>query len=140
VVTGVATDVGLRRHSARVRLTTEAVLLAFAAGIYPAARAGRSADKPEDARHEWLTVAAAVALAGATPWLPPTVTRRLLAAGWAGHAAFDVTHHRGTASRLPAWYPQLCAAYDLTLAASIATTPGDDPTCGPEPAGPPGRR
>jgi hypothetical protein len=129
VVTGMATDVGLRRHSADVRLTTEAVLLAVAAGIYPAARAGRSADKPEDARHEWLTVAGAMALAAATPWLPPAATSRLLAAGWAGHAAFDLTHHRGSASRLPAWYPQLCAAYDLALAAAIALDrSGDQPS------------
>ncbi len=38
--------------------------------------------------------------------------------GLAGHGVWDVLHHpRGIRTRIPSWYPPLCAVYDWILAA-----------------------
>ncbi|MDQ5809035.1 MAG: hypothetical protein M3320_10195 [Actinomycetota bacterium] len=87
--------------------------LAIAAGIYPAAR-----------RRWRLDRQTAGELAGAIGYgtasvlamrLPRPRANRLLAAGWASHALFDAAHGHDEGSRLPRWYPALCAGYDLVV-------------------------
>ena len=51
--------------------------------------------------------------------LPPTGTR-IAAAGWASHALFDLAHRHSEGSRLPDWYPAVCAGYDLVVASHLA--------------------
>jgi hypothetical protein len=82
--------------------------------VYPAARTDRWVlGGPQ--QHEWLAVGATAVLAGAT-WGIPKPARRVVAIGWAAHAAFDLLHEGGTDTRLPRWYPALCAGFDLVLA------------------------
>ena len=52
---------------------------------------------------------------------------RLLAAGWAGHAVFDLAHDPGRHSRIPEWYPALCAGYDVGVAARLLGAPQRSP-------------
>ena len=46
---------------------------------------------------------------------PRPRANRLLAAGWASHALFDAVHGHDESSRLPRWYPAVCAGYDLVV-------------------------
>lgn len=57
--------------------------------------------------------AAAVALVQDEPWL--------LAAGYAGHAFWDLFHHRPRAAtaEVPGWYIPMCLGYDLIVAAYV---------------------
>ncbi|WP_244993218.1 hypothetical protein [Rhodococcus qingshengii] len=55
--------------------------------------------------------------------LPPGTARRLVAASWAVHPIFDLLHERGPESRLPDWYPAICAGYDLGAAGHLAAEP-----------------
>jgi hypothetical protein len=49
--------------------------------------------------------------------------RLLLAAGWAGHALWDVGFHTGgRGAYVPEWYPLLCVAFDLLLAGYLCGT------------------
>ncbi|MDI9902860.1 hypothetical protein QM716_23675 [Rhodococcus sp. IEGM 1409] len=52
-----------------------------------------------------------------------THARRLVAASWAVHPIFDLLHERGPDSRLPDWYPAICAGYDLGVAGLLAAEP-----------------
>jgi hypothetical protein len=93
--------------------------------IYPAARVGRSADAGV-ARREWLALGATVVVLVATGrghQRPGRAARRAVAAGWVGHAIFDNLHERGRTSRLPDWYPAVCAGYDVALAALLLRGP-----------------
>lgn len=46
--------------------------------------------------------------------------RWLLAAGWAGHVAWDVVYHTGgRGAYVPEWYPMLCVGFDIFLAGFI---------------------
>jgi hypothetical protein len=71
----------------------------------------------------WLTletagVLAFGALAIAASATDPSAARYVLAAGWLGHAAWDVVHHH--ADRVvPRWYAELCMVCDLIVAASL---------------------
>jgi hypothetical protein len=73
--------------------------------------------------HRWLTlettgVLAFGALAIAAAAADPAAARYVLAAGWLGHATWDVIHHH--ADRVvPRWYAELCMACDLLVAASL---------------------
>ncbi|MBV9681469.1 MAG: hypothetical protein JO046_06735 [Solirubrobacterales bacterium] len=94
--------------------------LAIAAAIYPAARRRWRLDR--SSAGELLGVvgygtASAVAARRPRPW-----ANRLLAAGWASHALFDAVHGHDESSRLPRWYPALCAGYDLVLSGHLART------------------
>lgn len=45
----------------------------------------------------------------------------LVAAGLAGHGAFDLIHHRFIDNPgVPSWWPALCLAFDVTLGAAVA--------------------
>src|SRR3954452_5956607 len=92
--------------------------LAFAAAIYPAARRrwqldGRSAG-------ELLGVLGYGAASVLAARRPRPRANRLLAAGWASHALFDAAHGHDESSRLPRWYPALCAGYDLVVCGHLA--------------------
>lgn len=117
----VATDAAARRLSPSLKVPAAAVGLVTAAVIYPAARVGRSADRAV-ARREWLAVGATTAvLATASRRDSRTnrAARAAVATGWVGHAVFDNLHNRGPTSRLPDWYPAVCAGYDVALAALL---------------------
>jgi hypothetical protein len=44
----------------------------------------------------------------------------LLGGGWLAHAAWDALHARGGGpTRVPAWYPPACAAYDAAVGAAL---------------------
>jgi len=48
---------------------------------------------------------------------------RVIAWGWLAHAAFDVVHDPGRDSRLPDWYPALCAGFDAGVAWDLLARP-----------------
>lgn len=58
-------------------------------------------------------VAARVVMNGSPP------ARRVLAVGWVGHSVFDLCIGPSPDSRLPSWYADLCAGYDIAFAAAI---------------------
>lgn len=91
-----------------------AVILGLAVGAYLgsfAARDGRAGGAVELAVGLGFVVLAVLGL-----WLDPL----FLAAGWLLHAAWDGLHHAGKVpSRIGAWVPPFCAAYDLIVAAYI---------------------
>jgi hypothetical protein len=62
-----------------------------------------------------LAVFTLAAFAGVkiSPWI--------LAGAWAAHAAWDVLLHQSSgADFVPAWYPPVCAGFDLLLAGYVA--------------------
>jgi hypothetical protein len=50
----------------------------------------------------------------------PARRRQLVAAGWLAHAGFDAAFVPHDGSRIPAWYPAMCAGYDVALAGRLA--------------------
>lgn len=100
--------------------------MAYAAGlvgaavVYPLARLGRRADSAVLTR-EWTAVLAATAVLVSAINLPKEWAARLTAGGWLAHAVFDHAHERGASSRLPSWYPALCAGYDVGVAVLLST-------------------
>lgn len=71
----------------------------------------------------WLTlettgvlVFGAIAIAAAAG--DPTAARYVLAAGWLGHAAWDLVHHHHDRV-VPRWYAELCMVCDLIVAGSL---------------------
>jgi hypothetical protein len=91
--------------------------LVVAAAIYPAARRSLGSG---GLGAELATLGATSAVAGTALGAAPASGRRLVAVGWAAHALFDGLQGTSPDSRLPAWYPALCAGYDLAFAARLA--------------------
>lgn len=111
-----------RRVVPSMRPELAAVGLVVAAVVYPAARRERRVSKPALGEAAGVVAATALAVAGARfgPGPGPALLRRgLLALGWVGHAMFDVNHEAGPGGRLPSWYPDLCAGYDVAFAAAL---------------------
>lgn len=107
----------LQRGPSRARLA--AVILVGAAAVYPVA--GRSGASSRHARRREVSVViGTVALGVAAEALPDRVARTVVAAGYALHALFDMTHAESAETRLPAWYPAFCAGYDVAMAATLA--------------------
>jgi hypothetical protein len=101
------------RFPAQQQVVLYAAGLAIVAAIYPAARRRWLLDR--SSAGELLGVFGyGTASVAATRRSRPRATR-LLAAGWASHALFDVVHGHDEGSRLPRWYPAFCAGYDLVL-------------------------
>lgn len=123
VAIGAALAVGVDRLTLRYarsrRVEAAAAGLAVAAGIYPAARTRR----PLDAHlvREVASLAAYSAFVLAATRRDAVARRRLVAGGWASHAAFDAVHDSGPDSLIPGWYPAACAGYDLVTAARLLT-------------------
>lgn len=91
--------------------------LIAAAAIYPLSRREGGAGLALEVA---VLTAAAGLLAATTlrpEWKP---ARRVLAAGWAAHAAFDFGRGATGDSRLPGWYPAVCAGYDVAYAGRTA--------------------
>lgn len=114
---GVATVRAMRVRPDREHPALWATALSLAALVYPAARKrwelrGRSAA-------EMLALIGYGGLSVAATRQPRPLASRALAAGWASHAAFDAAHGHDDDSRLPTWYPAMCAGYDLVVAAHL---------------------
>jgi hypothetical protein len=113
-----AVDHLVGRRLPRRRVMLQAAGLTAAAVIYPAARARRTVSLPVVRELGALTGFGALSSAAARN--PDTASAaRWLAAGWTAHAAFDFAHDGGEHSLIPAWYPALCAGYDLATAAKL---------------------
>ena len=108
----------VRRLGGRRGVLGAGASLVTAAVIYPAARRdhGLSGALVVEAGVVLATTALAAVAAGGSP----ATGRRLLAVGWASHALFDLGQGPSADSRLPSWYPAVCAGYDLAFAARIA--------------------
>jgi hypothetical protein len=107
----VGVDVVMQRTAPQHRTPGAALGLVGAALIYPVARRGRFGDAAEK-----LVLGAATV----TSLMAHPDRRRLVAAGWLAHALFDAQFAPGSASRIPRWYPAMCAGYDVALAARLA--------------------
>jgi hypothetical protein len=102
----------------RARTELAAAGLITAAAIYPLAR--REARAGMAAAREVAGVLAATALVVVAYKTPPGLRRRaVLGAAWASHALFDNVHDSGPGGRLPDWYPDVCAGYDLAFAGAL---------------------
>ena len=115
---GVLAGGAMRRQGRRGDVLGSGMGLLAAAAIYPLARrtvAGGGLGL------ELGTAAASIALTGvAARHHDSTTARRLIAGGWAAHAAFDLLRGPSPDSRLPRTYPALCAGFDLALALRLA--------------------
>jgi hypothetical protein len=116
---GAAAAVGVDRVTEQLaparRMDGAALGLLTAAGIYPAARRrgfGTASEK-------LVLTAAAVVVAAAAAL--PARRAQLLAAGWVAHAGFDALFTPHVESRIPSWYPAVCAGYDLALGVRLLT-------------------
>ncbi|HEY2205949.1 MAG TPA: hypothetical protein VGH99_15865 [Pseudonocardia sp.] len=121
-VGGVASAQALRRHLPERVLPAAASALVGAAAVYPVARRRTAGSRPEVVS-ELSSVAAGTAVAAFGMWRGGSTGRAIVAAGWLGHAGYDLVHHRGAGSRLPGWYPAVCAGFDVGMAAVLAADP-----------------
>ena len=108
----------VRRLPADYHVGCYAVGLAAAAAIYPAARRRWRLDRRSAG--ELLGVIGYGTASVLAARRPTPLANRLLAAGWASHAVFDAAHGHDESSRLPRWYPALCAGYDLVVSGHLA--------------------
>lgn len=99
------------------RPAVSAAGLVLAAAIYPAARSSWSARAA--AARELAALAAYGMFSFAAARRASPAATRLIAAGWASHALFDHAHEPGPGSRIPSYYPALCAGYDVGVAALL---------------------
>src|SRR4051812_32516574 len=109
---------GTRRLPAEHQAASYAAGLAIAAAIYPAARRRWRFDRRSGG--ELVGVIGYGAASVLAVRRPGPLANRLLAAGWASHALFDAAHGHDESSRLPRWYPAVCAGYDLVVAGHLA--------------------
>ncbi|MGH3768765.1 MAG: hypothetical protein ACRDS0_26400 [Pseudonocardiaceae bacterium] len=61
-------------------------------------------------------------------FLDPAVGHYVVAAGWFGHAMWDVAHHRDLAQHcstgvVPRWYAEACFVVDLLVGAALIVVP-----------------
>lgn len=68
------------------------------------------------------------ALALRALFLDPAVGHYVVAAGWIGHAIWDIAHHRDlnhhrAAGVVPRWYAESCFVLDLLIGASLLVAP-----------------
>lgn len=112
----IAVDELATRRYAGQRIGLSAAGLVGAAAIYAVGRRGRFGDARERA-----ILVGTVALAGTAATVPSRPARLLVAAGWLAHAGYDAAFAKDPAdSRIPSWYPAMCAGYDAALAARLA--------------------
>lgn len=122
VAAGAALAAGNLRLTRRVPAERQVALwaagLTSAAAIYPLARRRWQVDAA--VAREVLGMAAYTAVSVTAGRAASPVGARVAAAGWASHALFDLAHRHSEGSRLPDWYPAVCAGYDLVVAAHLA--------------------
>lgn len=87
--------------------------------VYPLAR---TAVRDKQAVLREIGGVAAMAAATALAARSDRATR-VTAWGWLAHAAFDLVHDPGRDSRLPGWYPALCAGFDAGVAWDLLARP-----------------
>lgn len=116
---GIGTDIVAENRPPKHRAMLLAGGLVAAAAIYPVARRNRSLGAPLAREVAGLVTAGAIASMAARS--TPTTAGNVVAAGWAAHAAFDMVHDGGVESRIPSWYPAMCAGYDLAIAGRLVT-------------------
>lgn len=117
-VSALAVENLARRRFGRARTELAAAGLMTAAAIYPLAR--REARAGLASVRELGSVVAATGLVAAAYRVPPGPLRRaVLGAAWVGHAVFDNVHESGPGGRLPSWYADLCAGYDVAFAGAL---------------------
>jgi hypothetical protein len=92
--------------------------LSAAAAVYPAARRRWRLDRRSASELLGLVAYGTASVLAAR--LPQPRASRLLATAWASHALFDAAHGHDEGSRLPRWYPAVCAGYDLALSRHLA--------------------
>ncbi|WP_254923116.1 hypothetical protein [Rhodococcus sp. OK302] len=117
----IAADRSISHRNPTRRTVVYAAGLMGAAVVYPISHLGRSADSAVLTR-EWIAVLATAAVYVGGSVLPAQGAARLTAVGWLAHAVFDHGHDRGTSSRLPQWYPALCAGFDVGVAALLCVS------------------
>ena len=125
-VSAVAVEEFTRKRLGGARVELAAAGLITAAAIYPAFRREHRSSGP--ALREAAVVVAATGLSlagrGRVPGPKKSLGRRgLLALGWVAHAAFDDKHRATPGSRLPGWYADLCAGYDIAFASALLRPP-----------------
>jgi hypothetical protein len=111
-----ASDFLTRRRLPAHVVPAAAAGLVTAAVIYPAARVGRAVDADVARRERLSVMATSGVLALAAIRGSSGRVRSIVASGWLAHAAFDQVHDKGATSRLPEWYPAVCAGYDIAIA------------------------
>jgi hypothetical protein len=116
-ILGAATAEPVRRLGGRRGVVAAGVGLVTAAVIYPAARRDHAVSPAHVV--EGAVVIGASALAVLATKGSPRTGRRLLAVGWASHALFDFGQGPSADSRLPDWYAEVCAGYDVAFAAQL---------------------
>jgi hypothetical protein len=109
-----------------VRVRGYAVGLVGAAAIYPALRTAHRGSRR--GRRELAATAGygVLAVLASSTGIGASASR-VIAAGWASHALFDLVHATDEHTRLPNWYPAMCAGYDIAAAALLLrprTEPG----------------
>ena len=120
----VAGDVAAARYAPRYRAVMQSAGLPIAALIYPVARS--KGDVSSHLVREGVALIGFAALSAMAARNDAARRARLLAAGWVGHAVFDLVHETGPHSRIPGWYPAYCAGYDVGVAARLLQRPGPD--------------
>jgi hypothetical protein len=120
-------DVLISRRTADRRVLWAAVGLVVAALVYPPARR-----RPRPDPSEAWTVLSACVIAAVSVGCPERSARSLLGVGWMGHAVFDLVFgHGSSTSRLPRWYPALCAGFDIAYGARLLRAGGGLSANGP---------
>jgi hypothetical protein len=113
-VSAIAVDRAVAEAVPGLRTESAAAGLIAAAVIYPLARRRGFGNVGEKAV---LALATGVVAAAAAK---PGRRTQLIAAGWLAHAAFDAAFRPNNASsRIPSWYPAMCAGYDVALGARL---------------------
>lgn len=109
-----AVDRAVSRTMPNARTESAAAGLLTAAAIYPLARRRGFGSLGE--KVVLLGASGVVAAAAAMP----KQRTQLIAGGWIAHAAFDAAFRDdANVSRIPSWYPAMCAGYDVALGASL---------------------
>lgn len=117
-VLGKASAVAVRRLAPSASTRLLALSLMPVALVYPAARRSVSGSGAAVLREAGGVAAMAAVVAASRHTTRPA---QVTAAGWLAHAAFDAWHDAGHGSRIPGWYPALCAGYDAGVAADLVT-------------------
>jgi hypothetical protein len=110
----IAVDRAVDQTMPSFRTESAAAGLITAAVIYPLARRRGFGNLGEKAV---LALATGIVVAAAAK---PNRRTELIAAGWIAHAAFDGAFRPNReVSRIPGWYPAMCAGYDVALGARL---------------------
>lgn len=118
-----AVDRAVAQTMPNARTESAAAGLLTAAAIYPLARR-----RGFGSFGEKVVLLAAGGVVAAAAAMPKQRTK-LIAAGWVAHAAFDAAfRHDANVSRIPSWYPAMCAGYDVALGASLLRPAGHQAT------------